>query len=380
MSDDKTKHTADDVDDMAGADARNTADMHDDAPETIAYTIDYGDDDADVGAIAGIDDDARVADGADGADATADDNTTADAVGELAADLDMSTTDDDDIGNESGTGNANGADDATDDATTLSSTLDRSIRHGVHDADDAVFRSYPMLACDHVTVDDRKTGEHIWDGLTLRCEAGTAVAILVDGDDDRRHNTLVALLTGFLAPKSGRVLTKTTPFTDLTPLELRGHRIGAILAVAPLRGDLSAAANLIYTMDASGRNFLKPIPVVAQDLLRAVGFGTTDDDTHDAAARVEDNAAVASADRSRTLVRDLDAVDAARVAVARAVATDPDIIVADEPTAALNDDDARTILDLLRAQVKTDTKTRTVIVVTADPDVASRFDDVIDVR
>lgn len=349
MSDDKTKHTADDVDDMAGADARNTADMHDDAPETIAYTIDYGDDDADVGAIAGIDDDARVADGADGADATADDNTTADAVGELAADLDMSTTDDDDIGNESGTGNANGADDATDDATTLSSTLDRSIRHGVHDADDAVFRSYPMLACDHVTVDDRKTGEHIWDGLTLRCEAGTAVAILVDGDDDRRHNTLVALLTGFLAPKSGRVLTKTTPFTDLTPLELRGHRIGAILAVAPLRGDLSAAANLIYTMDASGRNFLKPIPVVAQDLLRAVGFGTTDDDTHDAAARVEDNAAVASADRSRALVRDLDAVDAARVAVARAVATDPDIIVADEPTAALNDDDARTILDLLRA-------------------------------
>lgn len=380
MSDDKTKHTADDVDDMAGADARNTADMHDDAPETIAYTIDYGDDDADVGAIAGIDDDARVADGADGADATADDNTTADAVGELAADLDMSAMDDDDIGNESGADDANGADDATDDATTLSSTLDRSIRHGVHDADDAVFRSYPMLACDHVTVDDRKTGEHIWDGLTLRCEAGTAVAILVDGDDDRRHNTLVALLTGFLAPKSGHVLTKTTPFTDLTPLELRGHRIGAILAVAPLRGDLSAAANLIYTMDASGRNFLKPIPVVAQDLLRAVGFGTTDDDTHDAAARVEDNAAVASADRSRTLVRDLDAVDAARIAVARAVATDPDIIVADEPTAALNDDDARTILDLLCAQVKTDTKTRTVIVVTADPDVASRFDDVIDVR
>lgn len=313
-------------------------------------------------------------------------------VEELAEDLAASAdgdTDDDATADNADAGTADGATadanaDTTDaDAATLSasasSTLDQEIRHGSRDADDAVFRAYPMLAFDGVGVNDRKTGEHIWDDLTLRCEAGRSYAVLVDRDDDRRHNTLVAMLTGFLTPTRGRVLTKTTSFAELSPLELRGHRIGAILAMWPLRLELSAADNLIYTMDASGRNFLKPIPVVAQDLLRTVGFGAADidDDTGDCA---DDAAAIEAADRSRTRVRDLDAVDAARVAVARAIANDPDIVVADEPTARLDDADAATILDLLRAQLHTNAKARTVIVVTADPQVAGRLDETIDLR
>ena len=284
-------------------------------------------------------------------------------VGELAEDL-AASPDDDADDNDATTDDADAgtADDATADT----------------DADDAVFRAYPMLAFDGVGVDDRKTGEHIWDDLTLRCEAGRSYAILVDRDDDRRHNTLVAMLTGFLTPTRGRVLTKTTSFAELSPLELRGHRIGAILAMWPLRLELSAADNLIYTMDASGRNFLKPIPVVAQDLLRAVGFGAAD--TDDAGDCADDAAAIETADRSRTRVRDLDAVDAARVAVARAIANDPDIVIADEPTARLDDADAATILDLLRAHLHTDAKARTVIVVTADPQVAAHLDETIDLR
>lgn len=308
---------------------------------------------------------------------------------DLAASADGDTDDNDATADNADAGTADNADADTDADTTdggtatlsasVSATLDQEIRHGSRDADDAVFRAYPMLAFDGVGVNDRKTGEHIWDDLTLRCEAGRSYAVLVDRDDDRRHNTLVAMLTGFLTPTRGRVLTKTTSFAELSPLELRGHRIGAILAMWPLRLELSAADNLIYTMDASGRNFLKPIPVVAQDLLRAVGFGAadTDDDTGDCA---DDAAAIETADRSRTRVRDLDALDAARVAVARAIANDPDIVVADEPTASLDDADAATILDLLRAQLHTDAKARTVIVVTADPQVAAHLDETIDLR
>ena len=326
---------------------------------SVTYTIDY--DDAPSIAI----------DGTSGVEELAEDLA---ASPDADADDNDATTDDADAGT---------ADDATDgDAATLSAsvsaTLDQEIRHGSRDADDAVFRAYPMLAFDGVGVDDRKTGEHIWDDLTLRCEAGRSYAILVDRDDDRRHNTLVAMLTGFLTPTRGRVLTKTTSFAELSPLELRGHRIGAILAMWPLRLELSAADNLIYTMDASGRNFLKPIPVVAQDLLRAVGFGAAD--TDDAGDCADDAAAIETADRSRTRVRDLDAVDAARVAVARAIANDPDIVIADEPTARLDDADAATILDLLRAQLHTDAKARTVIVVTADPQVAAHLDETIDLR
>lgn len=354
------------TDEQTTTPAKDADETTDGGTTSIAYTIDY--DDAPAISI----------DGTSGIEELAEDlDDSADTIDDDATDT-TDTTDTTDAAAAEGANAA--AADATDDAASVSAsvsaTLDKEIRHS--DADDAVFRAYPMLAFDGVGVDDRKTHEHIWDDLTLRCEAGRSYGILVDSDDDRRHNTLVALLTGFLMPTRGRVLTKTTSFADLSPLELRGHRIGAILAMWPLRRELSAADNLIYTMDASGRNFLKPIPVVAQDLLRAVGF--TDSADSDTADSADDSAAIATADHARTRVRDLDAVDASRVAVARAIATDPDIIVADEPTAALDGDDATTILDLLCAQLHTDTKARTVIVVTADPQVAAQLDETIDLR
>lgn len=354
------------TDEQTTTPAKDADETTDGGTTSIAYIIDYDDAPAiSIDGTSGIEELAEELDAsADTIDGDATDATdTADTTDAAAAE-----------------GANAAAADATDDAASVSAsvsaTLDKESRHS--DADDAVFRAYPMLAFDGVGVDDRKTHEHIWDDLTLRCEAGRSYGILVDSDDDRRHNTLVALLTGFLMPTRGRVLTKTTSFADLSPLELRGHRIGAILAMWPLRRELSAADNLIYTMDASGRNFLKPIPVVAQDLLRAVGF--TDSADPDTADSADDSAAIATADHARTRVRDLDAVDASRVAVARAIATDPDIIVADEPTAALDGDDATTILDLLCAQLHTDTKARTVIVVTADPQVAAQLDETIDLR
>lgn len=355
------------TDEQTTTPAKDADETTDGGTTSIAYTIDYDDAPAiSIDGTSGIEELAEELD--DSADTTADDTTAA---------TDGDTTDTtDDAGNATAATTSPTADDAASVSASVSATLDKESRHS--DADDAVFRAYPMLAFDGVGVDDRKTHEHIWDDLTLRCEAGRSYGILVDSDDDRRHNTLVALLTGFLMPTRGRVLTKTTSFADLSPLELRGHRIGAILAMWPLRLELSAADNLIYTMDASGRNFLKPIPVVAQDLLRAVGFGAAD--TDDAGDCADDAAAIETADRSRTRVRDLDAVDAARVAVARAIANDPDIVIADEPTARLDDADAATILDLLRAQLHTDAKARTVIVVTADPQVAAHLDETIDLR
>lgn len=355
------------TDEQTTTPAKDADETTDGGTTSIAYTIDYDDVPAiSIDGTSGIEELAEELD--DSADTTADDTTAA---------TDGDTTDTtDDAGNATAATTSPTADDAASVSASVSATLDKESRHS--DADDVVFRAYPMLAFDGVGVDDRKTHEHIWDDLTLRCEAGRSYGILVDSDDDRRHNTLVALLTGFLMPTRGRVLTKTTSFADLSPLELRGHRIGAILAMWPLRRELSAADNLIYTMDASGRNFLKPIPVVAQDLLRAVGF--TDSADSDTADSADDSAAITTTDYARTRVRDLDAVDASRVAVARAIATDPDIIVADEPTAALDGDDATTILDLLRAQLHTDTKARTVIVVTADPQVAAQLDETIDLR
>lgn len=252
-------------------------------------------------------------------------------------------------------------------ANTAAAALDEPDEEdSADDVDDSVFRAYPMFSMRGVTVADAKTGEHIWNDLSMRCEAGTSYGVLVDAHDTRQHDTLVALMAGFAHPTEGSVLTKSTPLHDLTPLELRGHRIGVLLQQFALRGDLSAAANLAYVMDASNRNYLQPIAVRAQELLTRVGFAPSGDDD-----ATQDK-------RSRALVRTLGAVDRARVMVARAIATDPDIVLADEPTATLDEADAADILDLLRAQVHGESKRRTVIVVTTDPHVAAAMDETID--
>lgn len=316
----------------------------------MSYTIEYDDTDrADAGA-----DDTAAAD-PEAIAAAADDAGTGDEEAEAVANTAAAALDET-LHAGAGTTSADKPDDAdgTDDVDD------------VDDVDDSVFRAYPMFSMRGVTVADAKTGEHIWNDLSMRCEAGTSYGVLVDAHNTRQHDTLVALMAGFAHPAEGSVMTKATPLHDLTPLELRGHRIGVLLQQFALRGDLSAAANLEYAMDASNRNYLKPIAVLAQELLTRVGF----------APRGDDNAT--QAERSRALVRTLGAVDRARVMVARAIATDPDIVLADEPTATLDETDAATILDLLRAQVHGESKQRTVIVVTTDPHVAGAMDETID--
>ena len=349
----------------------------DSAEPTMQYTIEYDDDEASAGELpasdaAGAEDDAPAAsshtDDAQDAGVPADDDAATDSPAATADDA-PDAADATDADNTSASDTADddpGTPDANVAASAVALTLDRELRADPNNVDDSVFRAYPMFAMHDVTVADGKTGEHIWSHLSFQCEAGTAYGVLVDPADARRHDALVALMAGFAYPNEGEVMTKSTSFNELHPLELRGHRMGVLLQQYAMRGDLSAAANLEYVMDASSRNYLKPIPVLAQDLLARVGFaqGGDDDSTQ--------------SERSRALVRTLDPVERARVMVARAIATDPDIVLADEPTATLDDTDASTILALLRAQVSSESKRRTVIVVTTDPGVAGQMDETID--
>ena len=126
----------------------------------------------------------------------------------------------------------------------------------------------------------------------------------------------------------------------------RGRRIGLVMQRLHLIGALTVAANLELAQSLAG---------LAKDRTRI-------DSVLDALdiARMRDR-------RPRTLSQG----EAQRVAIARAVINRPALILADEPTAALDDDNANAALDLLFAQARG--HGATLIVATHDARIKSRF-------
>ena len=238
-------------------------------------------------------------------------------------------------------------------ATTVSTHIDREVKVG--DEDLNLLRAYPTLSLHDVTYRDRKTGRTPVEHLTCAFEAGTVSAILVPDGDDMARTAMVGLLSGLLMPESGHLMNRSAEYLSIEPFELRGHRIGLVPQRFAVRGDLSPLRNLVYAMDASNRNFLKPKPVLARELLLASGLDET----------LLDNR-----------VDSLNEVDRRRVAIARAVCCEAEIVVLDEPLDGLEDGERDTIMELLRGIAHGDPK-RCVVVVTQDAAVAESADQTV---
>ena len=238
-------------------------------------------------------------------------------------------------------------------ATAVSTHIDREVKVG--DEDLNLLRAYPTLSLHDVTYRDRKTGRTPVEHLTCAFEAGTVSAILVPDSDDMARTAMVGLLSGLMMPESGHLMNRSAEYLSIEPLELRGHRIGLVPQRFAVRGDLSPVRNLVYAMDASNRNFLKPKPVLARELLLASGLDET----------LLDNR-----------VDSLNEVDRRRVAIARAVCCEAEIVVLDEPLDGLEDGERDTIMELLRGIAHGDPK-RCVVVVTQDAAVAESADQTV---
>ncbi|WEV65951.1 ATP-binding cassette domain-containing protein [Bifidobacterium sp. ESL0764] len=220
-------------------------------------------------------------------------------------------------------------------ATALSSRLDKET---IAEAD-ILLKPNPTFALDHVTFTNRKSGRNVLDNIDWGFFAGSLYAITKADDEQRR--ALLAVSAGFYRPDSGQVMVKSQSLLELETNEIRGHRIGLITQRYSLRGDLDALTNLTFTMRASGRTFLKPIPVVARDVLKYVDFG-------EAATGVK--------------ATDLKPVDQRRLAIARAICCEATVILADDPVGGLKGDDREAILGLLSRIAHAQDPKRCVIV------------------
>lgn len=242
---------------------------------------------------------------------------------------------------------------SVDPAMRLSSRIDKELKRSK--ADSIRLKSYPTFSMNKVTVTDKKSGRHVLDRMTQAFYAGHVYSVLLPDNDRVLHETLMGVMSGIIRPHDGNVMNKSANLLELEPGEVRGHRLGLVPQQYAVRDDMSAERNLVYAMDASGRTFLKPKTVIARELLHKVHF---DVDTPNAP------------------VGKLDVVEQRRVAIARAIACEAEVLIADEPTGGLNDDDSVEILQLLTSLTHGDPK-RCVIILTESEAVANIAETII---
>jgi putative ABC transport system ATP-binding protein len=180
---------------------------------------------------------------------------------------------------------------------------------------------------------------------------GTFTAVM--GPSGSGKSTFLNCAAGLDRPTSGRVVLGDTELssrseTELT--ELRRERIGFIFQAYNLLGSLTVEENVTLPLRLADRRtdyaFLRQV-------LTAVGLG----------------------EHVKRRPSELSGGQQQRVAVARALINHPDMVVADEPTGALDTRSSRQVLELLRHIV--DDMGQTVLMVTHDPVAASYADSVM---
>jgi len=184
---------------------------------------------------------------------------------------------------------------------------------------------------------------HALDGVTLSIGRGRFAALM--GPSGSGKSTLLNLLAGLDRPSGGEVVVAGQRLNDLSEDELASFRARHV-------GFVFQFFNLIPVLDAQ-RNVELPLLLthLGREERRARAL---------TALRV-----VGLAERAGHKPGELSGGEQQRVAIARAVVSDPEIIVADEPTGDLDAKNAVEILGLLRDLAREFGKT--VVMVTHDP-------------
>lgn len=176
---------------------------------------------------------------------------------------------------------------------------------------------------------------------------------LLMGPSGSGKTTLLSILAGILTPTSGSVYLLGQEITRMSRSKLAQFRlenIGFIFQGFNLFPALTAAENIALSLTMKGVKE-RVAKQEAVYLLEQVGL----------------------ADKAQSLPRDLSGGQKQRVAIARALAGRPALIMADEPTAALDSHSGHLVIDLLRKLAKEGG--HSVLMVTHDPriiDVADR--------
>ena len=185
-------------------------------------------------------------------------------------------------------------------------------------------------------------------GIDLTINRGDFVAIV--GKSGSGKSTLLNMITGIDHPSSGQVVIGGTDIYKMTESQRslwRGKNLGIVFQFFQLLPMLTLLENVMLPMDYVGLYDFDERPKKAMGLLEMVGLEK----------------------QAHTLPLAVSTGQQQAAAIARALATNPPLLVADEPTGNLDSRAADAIIDLFEELVENG---KTIVMVTHDPSMTSR--------
>jgi putative ABC transport system ATP-binding protein len=185
--------------------------------------------------------------------------------------------------------------------------------------------------------------------VSLNVKRGEFLAVV--GKSGSGKSTLLNMLVGIDRPSSGEVMIAGTPVHTLTQDQLaawRGQSVGVVFQFFQLLPTLTIAENVMLPMDFCNTYLPRDRKPRALELLAQLGI----------------------AEQGDKLPADLSGGQQQRAAIARALANDPPILVADEPTGNLDSKTSHEVIQFFAALAKAG---KTVVMVTHERDLSHYF-------
>lgn len=192
-------------------------------------------------------------------------------------------------------------------------------------------------------------------GVSLQAKAGEFVSIV--GPSGNGKSTLLNMITGIDRPTSGEIIVTGKPVHKMSEDQLaawRGANVGIIFQFFQMLPALNLVQNVILPMDLANHIPARERRSRALHLLEMVGL----------------------ADQAQKLPSQVSGGQQQRAAIARALANDPALIIADEPTGNL---DSRTSHDVFELFMQVVSGGKTLLMVTHDKELASRVPRVVEI-
>jgi putative ABC transport system ATP-binding protein len=192
-------------------------------------------------------------------------------------------------------------------------------------------------------------------GISFEVKPGEFVSVV--GPSGNGKSTLLNMITGIDRPTDGQVIVTGQQVHRMSENQLaswRGEHVGIIFQFFQMLPALNLLQNVILPMDFAGKYSSRERRERAMHLLEIVGL----------------------ADQAEKLPSMVSGGQQQRAAIARALANDPPLLVADEPTGNL---DTRTALDVFDLFNKLVDQGKTMIMVTHDKELAKRVPRVVEI-